>query len=376
MTGPAPKKTWSILVLPGDGIGPEVTAEAVKVLEEAGGIFGIAMSFAEGLVGGIAIDAEGAPISSATLAQAMAADAVLLGAVGGPRWDSLPVPRRPERGLLALRGGLDLFANLRPVAVFPALAAASTLKREVVEGIDLVVVRELVSGLYFGKPRGRGSGPGGRMAWNTMRYDEGEIARVARAAFLLAQGRRRRVTSVDKANVLEVSALWREVVEEVARGFPDVALDHQYVDNAAMQLVRRPAQFDVILTENLFGDILSDEAAMLTGSIGMLPSASLGEGRALYEPVHGSAPDIAGTGRANPLAAVLSGAMLLEHTCGSPLAARAVREAVGRVLAEGFRTADLSAEAAPAGGAKADRRMISCREMGDRVAAALAEVGR
>jgi 3-isopropylmalate dehydrogenase len=357
-------KKWSVLLLPGDGIGPEVTAEAVRVMVVAGERFGAGFDLSDALAGGCAIDAEGAPVSEKTLDRARTADAVLLGAVGGPKWDALPVPQRPERGLLALRKALDLFANLRPVALFPPLAGASTLRREVVEGIDLVVVRELVSGLYFGEPRGRVDGPGGRMAFNTMRYDEREIARVAKAAFDLARKRRRKVTSVDKANVLEVSALWREVVEEVAAGYPDVSLEHQFVDNAAMQLVRRPAQFDVILTENLFGDILSDEAAMLTGSIGMLPSASLGEGRALYEPVHGSAPDIAGTGRANPLAAILSAAMLLDHTCGSPGAARAVREAVGKALAMGFRTADIMEVGASP---------VSCREMGDLVIKSLLE---
>jgi 3-isopropylmalate dehydrogenase len=357
-------RSWSILLLPGDGIGPEVTAEAVRVLKVAGERSGLAFAFQEALAGGCAIDAEGAPVSESTLARAKAADAVLLGAVGGPKWDALPVPHRPERGLLALRKALDLFANLRPVALFPPLAGASSLRREVVEGIDRVVVRELVSGLYFGEPRGRETGPAGRMAFNTMRYDEREIARVAKAAFELARGRRKKVTSVDKANVLEVSALWREVVEETAAGYPDVALDHQFVDNAAMQLVRRPAQFDVILTENLFGDILSDEAAMLTGSIGMLPSASLGEGRALYEPVHGSAPDIAGTGRANPLAAILSAALLLDLTCKAPGAARAVRDAVGKVLAGGFRTADIM---------EAGAHPVSCREMGDLVITSLSE---
>ncbi len=349
------KKSFSLLLLPGDGIGPEVTAEAVRVLETVARSFSLSFSFDEALAGGCAIDAEGAPVSDATLARAAASDAVLLGAVGGPKWDALPVPKRPERGLLALRGSLDLFANLRPVSVYPALAQASSLKPEVVAGIDLVVVRELVSGLYFGQPRGRELVGGKRMAFNTMRYDEDEVARVARAAFGLARKRRGHVTSVDKANVLEVSALWREVVDEVAREFPGTTHDHMFVDNCAMQLVRRPSQFDVILTENLFGDILSDEAAMLTGSIGMLPSASLGEKGALYEPVHGSAPDIAGTGKANPLAAILSAAMLLESSCGCPQGAAAVREAVGRVLERGFRTADIASPGC---------RLVPCAEMG------------
>ncbi|HKJ25348.1 MAG TPA: 3-isopropylmalate dehydrogenase [Myxococcota bacterium] len=329
-------------MLPGDGIGPEVVREARAVLEVASSRFDLKLEFEEALIGGAAIDAEGAPLSDATVARARECRAVLLGAVGGPKWDALPVDTRPERGLLRMRKDLGLFANLRPASVFPALAAASSLRAEVVEGIDLLVVRELTGGIYFGEPRGRALVDGVREARNTMVYDENEVARITRVAFEAARGRRKHLTHVHKANVLEVSQLWMEVVSEVAREFPDVELAHQLVDSCAMLLVREPKRFDVIVTGNLFGDILSDEAAMITGSLGMLPSASLGEGGVgLYEPVHGSAPDIAGRDAANPLATILSAAMLCEHSLGAVEAARAIETAVTAVLAEGHRTADL-----------------------------------
>ena len=347
-----------ILLLPGDGIGPEVTREARLALEALAPRFGLKLAFEEELIGGASIDARGTPLSDAALERARASRAVLLGAVGGPRWDALPVDRRPERGLLRIRKELGLFANLRPASVFPALIDASPLRREVVEGIDLLVVRELTGGLYFGEPRGQALVGGRREARNTLVYDELEIARIARVAFEAARLRRRKLTHVHKANVLEVSQLWVTVVEEVAREFPDVELEHQLVDSMAMWLVRDPRRYDVIVTENLFGDILSDEAAMITGSLGMLPSASLGEGGVgLYEPVHGSAPDLAGRDVANPLAAILSGALLLEHSLGVPQAAAAVRAAVSAVLEAGHRTADLR-------GAGASSAALGCRAMG------------
>jgi len=354
-----------VLVLPGDGIGPEVTAEAARVLEAAAARHGITIEIEEGLIGGASIDARGTPLADLELERARKARAVLLGAVGGPAWDAMPVDVRPEKGLLRIRKELGLFANLRPAAVFPALADASTLRRDVVEGIDLLVVRELTGGLYFGEPRGRALVEGRREAFNTLVYDELEVARIARVAFEAARRRRRRLAHVHKANVLEVSQLWVQVVDEVARDYPDVELSHQLVDSCAMLLVREPRRFDVILTENLFGDILSDEAAMITGSLGMLPSASLGEGGlGLYEPVHGSAPDIAGRDVANPLAAILSAAMLLEHSLDAPAAARDVRAAVQAVLADGARTADLLLPGET-------RETLGCRAMGERVLAAL-----
>ncbi len=325
----------SIALLPGDGIGPEILPAAVRVLDAVG-----SFAYAEHVFGGAAIDAHGVALTDETLAACAAADAVLLAAVGGPRWDTTdPDAPRPEQGLLGLRKGLGLFANLRPVRPFPALYDASPLRREIIERTDLLVVRELTGGIYFGA-RGRQ----GDRAWDTCEYTVGEIERIARAAFRAA---RSRVTSVDKANVLESSRLWREVVRRVhGEEFPNVELEHLLVDNAAMQLVAAPRHFDVILAENLFGDILSDEAAMLTGSIGMLPSASLGAGGpGLFEPVHGSAPDIAGTGAANPLAMILSAAMLLRHGLGMDAEAATVESAVDRVLAAGLRTADLGGEA-------------------------------
>jgi 3-isopropylmalate dehydrogenase len=347
-----------VLILPGDGIGPEVTAEAVAVLREVAPD----VELEEGRIGGGAIDADGTPLSDETLERARKCGLVLLGAVGGPKWDPLPPAERPEKGLLRLRKELGLFANLRPARVFPVLAGSSPLKREAVEGVDLIVVRELTGGLYYGEPRGRDPGPL-RRARNTMVYDEDEIRRIARVAFDTAARRRRRVTNIHKANVLEVCALWNEVVEEVAAEYPEVALDHQLVDSAAMLLLRDAATFDVLLCPNLFGDILSDEAAMITGSLGLLPSASLGqEGRGLFEPVHGSAPDIAGADRANPLAAILCVSMLLDHGLGRSDAAERVRGAVERVLADGARTADLAGEGdVPVG----------TREMGVRVREAL-----
>jgi 3-isopropylmalate dehydrogenase len=355
-----------ILLLPGDGIGPEVVAEARRVLEAVSDRFDLKLAFEQARIGGAAIDAEGTPLSDATLARARECQAVLLGAVGGPRWDALPVDKRPERGLLRIRKELGLFANLRPASVFPALAGASSLRPELVAGIDLLVVRELTGGLYFGEPRGRALVSGVRQARNSMVYDEIEVKRIARVAFDAARGRRKHLTHVHKANVLEVSQLWVEVVEEVAREYPDVKLAHQLVDSCAMLLVREPRRFDVIVTENMFGDILSDEAAMITGSLGMLPSASLGEGGlGLYEPVHGSAPDIAGRDAANPLATILSAAMLCQHSLGAAEAARAIETAVSEVLAAGHRTADL----VPEGEA---RETVGCRRMGELVLARLA----
>jgi 3-isopropylmalate dehydrogenase len=350
-----------ILLLAGDGVGPEVTLQARRVLEAAARRARIPLDFEEALIGGASIDTLGTPLADEAVERARGCRAVLLGAVGGPEWDRLPFEERPERGLLRIRKELGLFANLRPAAMFPALVEASTLEREVVEGIDLLVVRELTGGIYFGEQRGRALVNGRREARNTMVYDEVEIARIARVAFEAARRRRREVTHVHKANMLEVCQLWIEVVEEVSKDYPDVALEHQLVDSMAMLLLREPRNYDVIVTGNLFGDILSDEAAMITGSLGMLPSASLGEGGVgLYEPVHGSAPDIAGRDMANPLAAILSAAMLLEHSLDAPEAAQTVRRAVADALDAGYRTADLR-------DSDSDGDAISCREMGDRV---------
>jgi 3-isopropylmalate dehydrogenase len=355
-----------VLVLPGDGIGPEVIDEAVAVLRQVAPD----VETEDALIGGCAIDAEGAPISKETLARAKECGLVLLGAVGGPKWDSLPSADRPERGLLRLRKELDLYANLRPAAVMPALADASPLRPECVAGVDLIVVRELTGGIYYGEPRGRHDTADRRRALNTMVYDELEVRRIARLAFRTAQGRRKRLTNIHKANVLDVCAFWNEVVDEVAVEFPDVELEHQLVDSAAMILLRDAAKFDVLLCPNMFGDILSDEAAMITGSLGMLPSASVGDGgRGLFEPVHGSAPDIAGRDRANPLAAILSVAMLLEHGLGRPEQAERVRAAVEQLLADGFRTSDIAAfggEGSPGRG-----RVVGTREAGKLVREAL-----
>ncbi|KXS36905.1 MAG: 3-isopropylmalate dehydrogenase [Halomonadaceae bacterium T82-2] len=355
-----------ILVLPGDGIGPEITAEAVKVLE-ACREQGLDVALEEGLVGGAGYDAHGEPLPAETLDKAKAADAILLGAVGGPKWDKLEdISKRPEKGLLGLRKELNLFGNLRPALLYPQLAEASSLKPEVVSGLDIMIVRELTGGIYFGQPRGIEERDGQRVGYNTYVYSEAEIERIGRVAFEMARKRGKKLCSVDKANVLEVTMLWREVIERLAAEYPDVELSHMYVDNAAMQLVRAPKQFDVIVTGNMFGDILSDAAAMLTGSIGMLPSASLNEqGQGMYEPCHGSAPDIAGQGKANPLATILSVAMLLRYSLGEPALAERIERAVGKVLDDGLRTADIAYEGT---------RQVSTVEMGDAVVAAFRQV--
>jgi 3-isopropylmalate dehydrogenase len=328
-----------ILVVAGDGIGPEVTREAVNVLRSVAEVGGHEFQFTEAPIGGAAIHAEGSPLPQKTLDAALASDAVLLGAVGGNEFNSLPPDRRPEAGLLQLRKALGGFANLRPAFAFPALAANSPLRPEVIEGADILFVRELLGGLYFGQPRAwqRES----NSAWNTMRYTRDEVVRVARVAFELASKRRKKVTSVDKANVLEVSQLWRATVTEIAAQYPDITLEHQYVDACAMHLMNTPRNFDVVLTENLFGDILSDESGVITGSLGMLPSATVGGAINLYEPVHGSAPDIAGKGIANPLGAILTAAMLLRHTAHLEGEAQAIESAVRTVLERGYRSADL-----------------------------------
>jgi len=347
---------YKIVVLPGDGIGQEVTAEAVKVLRAVGQGVGVGFEFEEALCGGAAIDAHGTPIPGATLDLCRTAAAILFGAVGGPKWDDLPPEQRPERGLLALRKELDLFANLRPAKLFPMLVDASPLKRSVVEGTDLLVIRELTGGLYFGEPRGIEKIQGGMRGINSMIYTTPEIERVARLAFEVARKRRRKLTSVDKANVLAVSRLWRQVVTEVSRDYPDVTLEHMLVDNCAMQLILNPLQFDTLVTENTFGDILSDEAAVLAGSMGMLPSASLGGKTALYEPVHGTAPDIAGRDLANPIAAILSAAMLLRYSLDLPAEAERVETAVLRVLEKGYRTKDIHSQGTTP---------VGCRRMGE-----------
>jgi 3-isopropylmalate dehydrogenase len=336
-------RTYKIAVLPGDGIGREVVPEAIKVLETVGKRHGLSFAFKEAIVGGAAIDKYGMPLPDESLKVAKESDAVLLGAVGGPKWEGLDYSIRPERALLGLREQLGLYANLRPAKLYAPLIAASTLKPEVIEGLDLLVVRELTGGIYFGRPKGIKPHRGGKKGINTEVYTTKEIVRIARAAFVVARKRRRKVTSVDKANVLESSELWRQTVIEVHRDYPDVQLDHMYVDNGAMQLVRNPKQFDVILTTNMFGDILSDEAAQLTGSIGMLPSASLGDSgkTAMYEPIHGSAPDIAGQDKANPLATILSAAMMLKYSWGLDAASDEIEQAVIRVLSSGYRTADI-----------------------------------
>jgi 3-isopropylmalate dehydrogenase len=335
--------THKILVMPGDGIGPEIVTEATRLLNALRERFGLDAELEKAPIGGAGYDAAGEPLPEQTLKLAREADGLLLGAVGGPRYDELPWEKRPERGLLAIRAQLALFSNLRPAILYPQLASASALKSEIVGGLDIMILRELTGGAYFGKPRGIDTREDGvRQGYNTIIYSEPEIERIARSGFDIAMKRDRRLCSVDKANVLEVSQLWREVVERVAKDYPDVALSHMYVDNAAMQLVRAPKQFDVIVTENMFGDILSDAAAMLTGSIGMLPSASLdAHGKGLYEPIHGSAPDIAGQGLANPLATLLSVAMMLRYSLNEEAQAARVEAAVGRVLDDGLRTPDI-----------------------------------
>ncbi len=356
--------TKKIAILAGDGIGPEITAEAVKVLTFLRSEYDLALELEQAPVGGSAYDQHGTPLPDSTLALARESDSVLLGAVGGPKWDSLEPALRPEKALLRLRSELGLFSNLRPAVLLPQLAGASSLKADVVSGLDIMIVRELTGGIYFGQPRGvRIREDGQREAYNTLVYSESEIRRIACSAFAIARKRNARVCSVDKANVLEVSVLWREVVTDVGADYGDVALTHMYVDNAAMQLVRAPKQFDVIVTTNMFGDILSDAAAMLTGSIGMLPSASLDrDSKGLYEPIHGSAPDIAGRGIANPLAAILSVAMMLRYSLDEPGLAVQVENAVSSALDSGLRTADIFA---------GEGREVGTSEMGDAVLHAL-----
>ncbi|RKZ84215.1 MAG: 3-isopropylmalate dehydrogenase [Candidatus Parabeggiatoa sp. nov. 1] len=356
--------TKTIAVLPGDGIGPEIIAEAVKVLETLQNDFGLAVQLEPGLVGGAAIDATGYPLPADTLELVKKADAVLLGAVGGAKWERLPIARRPEKGLLGLRSELELFANLRPALLFSELANASTLKPEIVAGLDILIVRELTGGIYFGQPRGiRTLDNGERQGFNTLVYSESEIERIARVAFESAEKRQKRLCSVDKANVLEATEFWREIVTRVSQDYPNVQLTHMYVDNAAMQLVRAPKQFDVIVTTNMFGDILSDLASQLTGSIGMLPSASLdANNKGMYEPIHGSAPDIAGQNIANPLATILSLAMMLRYSLNQPELATTVENAVSQVLRDGLRTKDIQ---------EPGQNTVSTREMGEAVVAAL-----
>lgn len=333
-----------ITVIPGDGIGTEVVEQGLRVLDRIEKVFGHRFERQEALAGGGALDVTGSPLPAETLEKCKASDAVLLGALGGPKWDNNPPGKKPENGLLGLRAGLGLYANLRPARIYPALANASTLKREVVEGVDLLIVRELTGGIYFGKPRGISKEGEEEVGINTEIYRTSEIRRIAKVGFEAARKRRRKLTSVDKANVLEASQLWRRVVIEVGKDFPDVELSHLYVDNCAMQLIANPKQFDVVVTSNLFGDILSDEAAMLTGSIGMLPSASLGGSIGMYEPVHGSAPDIAGKNIANPIATIASLAMMLKYSFGLQKESDAVEQAIISVLEAGYRTADLKEE--------------------------------
>jgi 3-isopropylmalate dehydrogenase len=348
-----------VAVLPGDGIGPEIIAEAKKVLLR----LGIPLEMQQAPVGGAGYEAAGHPLPPATLKLAKEADAVLFGAVGDPRFDKLERAKRPEQAILGLRKELGLFANLRPAQVYPELADASALKAEVVAGLDILIVRELTGDIYFGQPKGIRETPAGREGFDTMRYSELEVRRIARVGFDAARKRAKRLCSVDKANVLETSQLWRDVLVEEAKNYPDVELSHMYVDNCAMQLVRNPKQFDVIVTGNLFGDILSDEASMLTGSIGMLPSAALDErGKGLFEPIHGTAPDIAGKDVANPLATILSAAMMLRYSLGQPAAADRIEKAVSKVLRSGLRTADIFT---------VGTRKVGTAEMGDAVVAAL-----
>jgi len=338
---------YRVAVLPGDGIGPEVTAEAIKVLQAVQAIDGSTFRFQTGLIGGCALDATAVSLPAETISICNNSQAVLLGAVGGPRWDSVRPEVRPEQGLLQIRKRLGLYVNLRPARVLDSLVGISALKPDRVRGTDLVIVRELTGGIYFGNPRGIFAKNGERVGINTEVYREHEVERVAHRAFQLARLRRRKVTSVDKANVLESSRLWREVVSRVARSYPEVELEHMYVDNCAMRLIDRPTSFDVVLTTNMFGDILSDEAAMLTGSIGLLPSASLGEQHALYEPVHGSAPDIAGRNRANPIAAIASAALMLRYSFRMEMAASAIETAIEKVLKRGYRTPELPGKSHP-----------------------------
>jgi 3-isopropylmalate dehydrogenase len=356
-----------VLVTAGDGIGPEVTREAVRVLELVAKQAGLALHLEHEAFGGASVDKHGVPATEALLKRATEVDAVLLGAVGGPKYDALPAEKRPEKGLLALRSAMAVYANLRPAKIFPVLAEASPLRADLARHVDYVVVRELIGGLYFGRPRGLSGEPGKQVGVNTLTYTEEEIRRIGRRAFEIARQRRKRVCSVDKANVLETMVLWRKVMDGLAKDYPEVVLSHMYVDNCSMQLVLNPGQFDVLVCDNLFGDILSDEAGATTGSIGLLPSASLGEKCALYEPIHGSAPDIAGQDKANPLAAILSVAMLFEHTLKDRAAAERIEHAVSQVLEAGLRTGDIYRGAEAAQG----KRLVGTRAMGDAVIAQL-----
>lgn len=346
-----------IALVPGDGIGPDIVAEAVRVLDRVSDLYGHSIEYTSLLAGGAAIDAEGTPLPDVTLETAKASDAVLLGAVGGPKWDSVPGNMRPEKALLGLRGGLGLFCNLRPAVLYKELASACTLRSDIIgDGLDIMVVRELTGGIYFGE---RGRSEDGTAAYDTMRYSAAEVERIARKGFEVAMKRRKRLTSVDKANILETSRLWRSTVDRIASEYPQVEVYHLYVDNAAMQLVRDPHQFDVILTENMFGDILSDEASMITGSIGMLPSASLrSDAFGMYEPIHGSAPDIAGQDKANPIATILSAAMMLRYTFSLEREAQSIENAVQQVLTDGFRTGDIHTEGTT---------LVGTRKMGDEI---------
>jgi 3-isopropylmalate dehydrogenase len=359
--------TKKILILPGDGIGPEIVAQAEKVLAFLIEEHGMKLELEHGLLGGCAVDEAGVPLPDETLAKAKESDAILLGSVGGPKWDTIERSIRPERGLLAIRSGLGLFANLRPAVLFPQLASASTLRDDVVSGLDIMIVRELTGGIYFGQPRGiKTLDDGQRQGFNTLVYSESEIERIARVAFESASKRQGRLCSVDKANVLEATELWREVVTNVGKDYPNVELEHMYVDNAAMQLVRNPKQFDVMVTTNMFGDILSDLASMLTGSIGMLPSASLAsDGSGMYEPCHGSAPDIAGQNIANPLATILSLSMLFRYSLDEAQIADQIEQAVSQVLSDGLRTKDIDAESMTS---------VGTNEMGDAVVKALSSI--
>ncbi len=352
--------SYKIAVLPGDGIGPEVVNQGIKVLKSIERVFGDKFEIEYALVGGIAIDEKGNPLPDETFRLCKESDAILLGAVGGPKWDNLPSQLRPEQALLGLRGGLSLYANIRPIKTYNSLIFSSPLKPEIIKDVDFIIIRELTGGLYFGKPKERYKKNGEYFAVDSMIYSEKEIERIARVAFSIAQKRRKKVTSVDKANILETSRLWREVVEKISKEYPDILLEHMYVDNCSMQIVRNPRQFDVILTENTFGDILSDEAAVITGSIGMLPSASLGEGtKGLYEPIHGSAPDIAGKNVANPLGTILSCAFLLRYSLNLEEKAKLIEEAVEKVLDLGYFTQDLYVNNPNA------KRLVSTEEMGD-----------
>jgi len=352
------RRNTKILILPGDGIGKEITEEAKKIIDAVTQTKRMDIDIEMGLIGGAAIEITGKPVTDETIKKAKSSDAILLGAVGGPQWDSLDYSIRPEHGLLRMRKELRLFANLRPVRIFTPLIDASPLKKELVEGTDFIVVRELTGGIYFGKPRGIKKTSRGEKGLNTEVYYRNEVERIARFAFEIAKMRKKRVTSVDKANVLESSLLWRNVVTEIHKEYPDIELNHLYVDNCAMQIIRNPQQFDVILTNNMFGDILSDEAAMVAGSIGLLPSASLGGGVGLYEPIHGSAPDIAGQNKANPLATILSVALMFRYSFGNMDIARAIEKAIENVLEQGYRTPDI---------ADKNSKIYSTKEMGDSV---------